>query len=447
MLDTRGTPHAPMETVDMNVHNDARPMAGEREWRFAKTSRFATDGRIGTPFHNSTARRNGTNWYFNWDLYMVPDEYEDYVTELAAVRTAVGMGDMSPLAKSDVIGPDATKALDRLMTRDFRKMAVRQIYYSPLCTEEGKQICGTVVFKISETHYRITAEPLVNWIRTICADLDIEVRDTTDDYGILALQGPRSRDALEAATGRSWADLPFSRMETGTIGGAVVDICRTGFTGELGYEIIVERAHAETVWEAVEQAGLPFGIRAVGEQALDIARVEAGLFITGADYGHAGPEPTGSHTIQSLRKDRQQTPLDLGLGKFVNFNKPDFVGRAALKRLSDTGGGTHDLLGLDIDWRAVVDQYVSKGRFPLRNTKVDWEGMDIQRGDQNIGWASSIVWSPTVDRLVAYAHVERSRALKVGDQVDVVWRMKGGGTGIVPATLRTLPFIELKRDQ
>jgi aminomethyltransferase len=418
----------------------------ERKWENGKVSRFALDARVGTPFHNSTSRRNTTNWYFNWDLCMVPDEYEDYVQELSAIRSNVGMGDMSPLSKCDVIGPDATAALNRLLTRDISRMAERQIYYSPICTEEGHQISGTVVFKLSENHYRITAEPLLNWIRRQCADLRIEVRDTTDNFGILALQGPRSRSVLEAATDRDWSVLSFSRMENSTIEGAPVEVCRTGFTGELGYEIIVSREYADRVWDAVEAAGRSFGIRPVGEQALDIARVEAGLIITGTDYGHAGPEPTGSHCAQSLRQDRMQTPLDLGLEKFVNFNKIEFVGREKLLKIRDGLGPSHRLLGLEIDWRYVVELYVSRDMMPVVGTKVNWEGLGLQIGELNSGWASSVVWSPTTKKLIGFAHVKREFNASVGDTVSVVWRMKGGQTERVPARLVDLPFIELRRE-
>ena len=419
-------------------------MTRDKTWKVGKVSRFRLDGHTGTAFHKSTAALTTTNWYFNWDLRMVPDEYVDYSEELKAIRTNVAMGDMSPLTKCVVSGRDAAGAVDFLVTRDTRKLEVGQVVFTPWCTPDGKVVTDGLVFREAEDRYRITSDPTVEWLVESFTGMDVEVQDVTDSVGILTLQGPRSRDVLEAATGSDWSAMGFSRLARTTIDGIRVEVGRTGFTGELGYELSVAADHANEIWNAIERAGRPFAIVPAGEQAIDIARTEAGLVITGCDYAKAGSDPSGSHCRGARNSERLVSPYELNLGDLVHLSKPDFIGKTALAAERARGGGARRMLGLEIDWRAVVDLYVNQGMPPQLSSKVDWEGRDLYAEGRRTGWASSIVWSPTVRKLIAFAFVEREVA-DVGGMVQVDWTVKGGVSGRVPATLVSLPFIDIRR--
>jgi aminomethyltransferase len=419
--------------------------ASGAKWELGKVSRFREDSRVGTAFHKSTSRRMTTNWYFNWDLCMVPDEFVNYADELQAIRTNVAMADMSPLTKCVVVGPDACKALNYFVTRDISKMEVGHVYYTPMCDAGGKMLSDALIFREEANKYRVTADPVLNWLAQIGSGFDITLEDVTDTLGILTLQGPRSRDVLQATTGQDWRSLNFSRLVKTRVGDIEVEVGRTGFTGELGYELCVSADRADDLWNAVEAGGAPFGIIPAGEQAIDIARVEAGLMIPGCDYGQPGNLPSGSHCKMSRNQDRLVSPYDLNCAGFVSLDK-DFIGKAALQKEQANGGGRYALFGLDIDWRAIVTHCSDQGIAPLIGMKVDWEGRDLSVNGKDCGWASSITWSPTLKKMIAFAHVERQPlSLKIGDRVSVKWPVHGGRAGTIPATLVSLPFVELKR--
>src|SRR5579862_8016054 len=219
--------------------------ASGAKWELGKVSRFREDSRVGTAFHKSTSRRMTTNWYFNWDLCMVPDEFVNYADELRAIRTNVAMADMSPLTKCVVAGPDACKALNYFVTRDISKMEVGQVYYTPMCDAGGKMLSDALIFREEADKYRVTADPVLAWLAQISSGFDITLEDVTDTFGILTLQGPRSRDVLQATTGQDWRSLNFSRLVKTHVGDIEVEVGRTGFTGELGYELCVSADRAD----------------------------------------------------------------------------------------------------------------------------------------------------------------------------------------------------------
>ena len=416
------------------------------KWQLGEVSRFREDSRVGTAFHKSTSKRMTTNWYFNWDLCMVPDEFVNYAEELNAIRTNVAMADMSPLTKCVVSGPDACNALNYFVARDVSKVGIGQVYYTPICDAGGKVMTDALVFREEESRYRVTSDPVADWFAQNRAGFDIALEEVTDDYGILTLQGPRSRDVLEALTGQDWQSLGFSRLVKTHVGAIEVEVGRTGFTGELGYEFCVAADRADDLWDAVEAGGAKFGIIPAGEQALDIARTEAGLLISGCDYGQPRNFPSGSHCKMARNQGRLVSPYDLNYGAFVSLGK-DFIGKAVLEKEQADGGGRYCLLGLEIDWRAIVTHCTDQGIAPLIGMKVDWEGRDLYLNGKECGWASSIVWSPTLKKLIAFAHVERRMATKIGDQVSVKWPVHGGSAGDIAATLVPLPFVELKRSE
>jgi aminomethyltransferase len=221
---------------------------GEREWEQARASRFRPDGVIGTPFHERTVRHSQTPWYFNWDLRHVVDVYDDFHAELKAIRETVAMGDMSPLCKCEVSGPDAARFVDWVIPRDTSGLQVGSVYYTPWCNQDGKVVSDGLVFRDGESSYRFSGDPTMEWFRSIADGYDIEIKDVTDDFGILAIQGPRSRAVMEEATGEDWSELDFSRLRPATVGGVAVEIARQGFTGELGYELLTPADQGALVW-------------------------------------------------------------------------------------------------------------------------------------------------------------------------------------------------------
>ena len=419
-------------------------MSSENVWDKGLVSRFRLDGNMGSPFHQRTSALATTNWYFNWDLRMVPDEFVDFAEEVKAVRENVAMADMSPLTKIQITGKDATAAVNWLVTRDINKMEVRQVLFTPLCTEEGKVITDGLVFREEKNKYRITADPMFEWVYENCKKFDVEVEDVTDDFGILTLQGPKSINVLEDVTSTTWKDLDFSRLVRSKIAGVDVEIGRTGFTGELGYEILVKSIDANAIWDAVEQAGKPYGIIPAGQYALDILRIEAGLLITGCDYTNAGPDPSGSHCKASSHPDRLASPFEVNMGALVDLSKDDFIGKSALVKEKKNGTKVQ-MRGVEIDWHSVVDLYVRQGIAPQISPKADWEGSDIFIDDEHVGWISSTVWSTTLKKLIAFAHIKTKNA-DIGNNVEINWQIKGGQDGKVRGEITKLPFVDHKRE-
>ncbi|RUY31389.1 aminomethyl transferase family protein, partial [Mesorhizobium sp. M7A.F.Ca.CA.001.13.2.1] len=334
----------------------------------------------GTPFVERTAPLNQNALWMRWDRNMVVDCYSDMVEELAAIRNRVAMGDMSPLSKYVIAGPDAERMMDALIPRDIKKLQVGQIYYAPWCDENGHVVGDGLVFRMDETTFRVSADPGLSWWKQHAEGLDVRVTDISDSYGILTLQGPRSREVLEAVT-KSVQELPFSRLAIVTIAGRRVEILRQGFTGEHGYELWVKADDGAAVWDAVEAAGKPFGILPAGAWALDIARLEAGLLIVGYDYTSAGPDHGGAG-IQAAGKYRA-SPFDLGLGRLVDFRKADFIGKAALQRMSNTGDH-RQLVGLDIDWSQALDGKGLESNAPGNLRRVQWYPLKAFRGGKEV---------------------------------------------------------------
>ena len=415
------------------------------EWEDAEASRFRPDGVVGTPLHTRTARASATPWYFNWDLNHVVDVYDDFPSELGAIRETVAMGDMSPLCKCAIEGPDAGHLVDRLIPRPTDQFEVGQIYYTPWCTEEGKVVSDGLVYRVGEHAYRFTGDPTCEWFREKAEGHDVEIRDETDDFGIIMVQGPRSRAVVEAATGEDWSGLDFSRRTSADIAGVEVELARQGFTGELGYEIMMPAGAGAEVWDAIAAAGEESGIRPCGEWAIDVARVEAGLMIPGPDYANAGPDPTGSHTVSASDPECHSSPFELGMGRFVDLEKEDFSGRQALVAEQEAGGPPRSLVGLDIDWRAIVDAHLEQGVAPNVSPRVEWVAKPVTADGERIGRASSVTWSPTVRKLIGFGHVDKSHA-REGSELAVRWEIPGTGDVLAaPARVARLPFLELRR--
>src|SRR5204862_5468932 len=274
---------------------------------------------IGTAVHARTFALAESLNYREWSGYYAVSAYEaHHEHEYNAIRNAAALIDISPLFKYIVSGRDAARLVDRVITRDAHKLAVGQVYYTPWCDERGKVIDDGTVTRLGEDSFRWTAaDPSLRWLSQNAIGLDVAIEDISEQVAALALQGPTSGRLLDAVADADVRSLKYFRMTRGSIAGVPVDISRTGYTGDLGYEIWMSWDHAVAVWDALMAGGRPFDIRPAGMLALDIARVEAGLLLIDVDF----------HSSKKAQIDAQTyTPFEMGLGRLVQLDKHPFVG-------------------------------------------------------------------------------------------------------------------------
>ncbi len=398
----------------------------------------------GTPFHQSTSARNASPWWYGWGGYVVPDVYTDVHSELRAIRSAVSMNEMSPIPKIEVRGPDAPACVDYFITRDASKMEVGHAWYTPWCTDDGKVVADGIVSRFEPERFVFSGDRCETFLSKHSGGFNVEIDDVTDEHGILALQGPRSRDVLESVTGESWAHLRFSRFRPAAIDGAPVNVARQGFTGELGFELWVQRPDGQRVWEAVAEAGAPFGIQPAGEYAIDIARVEAGLILVSTDYTSAGPDTPSADSAPNPTDF--VTPYELGLGHCVKLDKDaDFIGREALAA-EHRRGPARRMVGLVFDTEGIVELFMDAGQAPDVSPRVRWDHLPLCSGSDVVGRASSVTWSPSTSRLIGFGLVPTELA-EAGTELTVKWAdFWGRPLGPARAEVCQYPFIDLSRE-
>jgi aminomethyltransferase len=395
---------------------------------------------VGTAFHPRTADLNRKMQWREWSGYFASSVYADFHDiEYNAIREAAALIDVSPLFKYRVSGPDASRLVDRVITRDATKLAPGVVYYTPWCDEHGKVIDDGTVHHLDDGSYRWTAaDPQVRWLRMNAAGLDVEIAEETEAVAALALQGPLSRAVLEAATGESFADLRYFRRRPATFRSGrtriPVDVSRTGYTGDLGYELWIPAEHAVAVWDALIAAGDAYGIRPAGMVALDVVRLEAGLILIEVDYTSAR---------HALNPEQNYSPYEIGLGRLVSFDKGDFVGRLALEREQRAGGPARRLVGLQLDWYDIEALYTAQDLPPAISPTVDRSPVPVFAGGRQVGKATSHGWSPILKQAIALASVP-PRYEDVGTKLEVEWTVEGR-RGRVEATVVGLPFLGLDR--
>jgi glycine cleavage system T protein (aminomethyltransferase) len=395
---------------------------------------------VGTAFHPRTADLNRKMQWREWSGYFASSVYADFHDiEYNAIREAAALIDVSPLFKYRVSGPDASRLVDRVITRDATKLAPGVVYYTPWCDEHGKVIDDGTVHHLDDGSYRWTAaDPQLRWLRMNAAGLDVEIAEETEAMAALALQGPLSRAVLEAATGESFADLRYFRRRPTTFRSGrtriPVDISRTGYTGDLGYELWIPAEHAVAVWDALIGAGDAYGIRPAGMVALDVVRLEAGLILIEVDYTSAR---------HALNPEQNYSPYEIGLGRLISFEKGDFVGRLALEREQRAGGPARRLVGLQLDWYDIEALYTAQDLPPAISPTVDRSPVPVFAGGRQVGKATSHGWSPILKQAIALASVP-PRYEDVGTKLEVEWTVEGR-RGRVEATVVGLPFLDLDR--
>jgi aminomethyltransferase len=391
---------------------------------------------VGTAFHPRTAPLNRKMQWREWSGYFASSVYADFHDiEYNAIREAAALIDVSPLYKYLVTGPDATLLVDRVITRDATKLAVGGVVYTPWCDEHGKVVDDGTVHRLDELRYRWTAaDPQLRWLRQNSAGLDVEITEETEATAALALQGPLSRDVLEAATGEWFADLGYFRRRAAKVGRVAIDVSRTGYTGDLGYELWIPTERAVAVWDTLAKAGKAFGLRPAGMVALDVVRLEAGLILLEVDY---------TSTRHAMNPDQHYSPFEIGLGRLVNFDKGDFVGRLALEREQRAGGPARRLVGLQLDWHDIERLYDAQGLPPSISPTVDRSPVPVFAGGRQVGRATSHGWSPILKQAIALASVPPQHEA-VGSELSVEWTVEGR-RGRVAATVVALPFLDLPR--
>ena len=365
---------------------------------------------VGTAFHERTFPLCHSLNYREWSGYYTVSVYEvHHEHEYNAIRNAAALIDISPLYKYLVTGKDATKLVNRVITRDVRKVSVGQVIYCCWCDEQGKVIDDGTITRLEENKYRWTAaDPSLRWFRQNGTNMDVQVEDISEKVAALALQGPTSGKLVKAAAEADIANLKYFRVTHGKIAGVPVDISRTGYTGDLGYEIWVPWNDAVKVWDAVMETGKRFDIHAAGMLALDVARVEAGLLLIEVDY---------TSSKKALIASQKYSPYELGFGKMVHLNKENFIGKGALEQ-DQKQGVARQFVGLEIDWTEVEACYETFGLTPAAPSQASRVAVPVYCGEKQVGKATSATWSPVLKKMIALASVETSHS-KLGARLQM----------------------------
>jgi aminomethyltransferase len=354
---------------------------------------------IGTAVHDRTFALCESLNYREWAGYYAVSAYEGHHEhEYNAIRNAAALIDVSPLFKYLVTGRDAPRFVDRLITRDVAKMAPGQVLYTPWCDEHGQVIDDGTVSRLSEQAFRWTsADPSLRWFRQNATGFDVVIDDISEHYAALALQGPTAARILRAVSSLDVDRLKYFRVASATIAGVPVDVSRTGYTGDLGYEIWIPARHALAVWDALIEGGKPFDIKPCGMLALDVARVEAGLLLIDVDF-------FGSK--KAMINQQKYSPYEMGLGRLVSLDKGRFIGQQAL-RDAHRRGHARQVVGLEVDWPDVEAMYDKLGLPPSVAATASRVAVPVYSGGRQVGRATTTTWSPVLKRMIALATVDR----------------------------------------
>ncbi|TIO09635.1 aminomethyltransferase family protein [Mesorhizobium sp.] len=375
-------------TRQLNINPSARTLA---------QSHFRTL-RLGTPFQPRIDALAKTNDWYNWAGYRAPHSLWDEELEYFAIRNQAALFDISPMTKYRIEGPDAEAFLNRVTLRDVTKLKARRVHYTAWCDDEGFVLDDGTLFRLSPTRFRLCSqERHLPWLLDSAKGFDVTVEEETEAVAGLALQGPTAFAVLREAgfagvENLKVFDLADFPHDSSPQGNSQVTISRTGFTGDLGYELFVPSEQALSLWDRLMAAGELRGIRAIGYTALNRARLEAGLIVANSDF------VTSEHAI---RADRLRMPDEIGLGFMVDLEKGHFNGRRAILEARARRKLRHVLVGLEIE-----------GNIPAEHAIVYY------RKSQEVGLISAATWSPMAKRNIAIASLARS----FGDTiVDDLW--------------------------
>ncbi|MGC2694877.1 MAG: aminomethyltransferase family protein [Candidatus Angelobacter sp.] len=393
---------------------------------------------MGTALHERTFALCQSLNYREWSGYYTVSSYEvHHEHEYNAIRNAAALIDISPLYKYIVEGKDATKLVNRVITRDINKVKPGQVIYCCWCDEQGNVIDDGTITRLAESKYRWTAaDPSLRWFRQNGLNMDVQIEDISEKVAALALQGPTSGKLLKSVAEADIANLKYFRMTSGKIAGVPVDISRTGYTGDLGYEIWVplnDGREAVKIWDALMAGGRQFDIHAAGMLALDVARIEAGLLLIEVDY---------TSSKKALIPEQKYSPYELGFGKMVHLDKENFVGKTALAQQQESGV-ERQLVGLEMDWVEIEELYDRFGLTPAAPAQASRVHVPVYLGSRQVGKATSTTWSPLLKKMIALGSVETPHAgpgtkLQMEITIEAVRET-------VTATVAKLPFFNPER--
>jgi len=390
---------------------------------------------IPTPFHARTSALCTSLAWKEWAGYHAVRSYDTYPErEYFAFRHAAGLLDVTPLYKYDLRGPDAGRLLAYVTVKDVTQMKPGRVTYLCWCDADGKVLDDGTITRWDDAHYRLTsADPSFAWLARHARGFDVEIEDVSEKLGALALQGPSSRAVLVDVAGAEVAGLRFFGAQHAHIAGVPVDVTRTGYTGDLGYEVWTPAEHALAVWDALAEAGRPYGLQPAGLDALDMTRIEAGFILGGVDYTSAR---------RALIEDQKSSPYEIGLGWCVQLEREPFLGQAALRREA-RAGSRHALVGLDIDWDALRALFDEKGLPPLVLAHAWRASIPVYLGAVQVGYATSGSWSPTLKKNLALATLEAAHAAP-GTELAIEWTVEHRRR-TVGATVAERPFFDPER--
>ena len=391
---------------------------------------------IPSPFHPRTSALCTALRWKDWAGYHAVCSYgTNHHREYFAFRNAAGLIDVTPLFKYDIHGPDAAAFLSRIMVKNIAGLKVGQVAYCCWCDEAGKVLDDGTVWRLGEDSFRATAaEPNLHWFRRNARGYRVTIADTTDAIAALSLQGPSSRDILEQVTDADLDGLRFFRLTPAAIDGFEAIITRTGYSGDLGYEVWVDNAHALGLWDALVAAGADYGLLPAGLDAYDMVRVEAGFIMNGVDYFSAN---------HGLIEPRKSTPYELGLGWTVNLDRGPFIGEPAVTA-EKARGPARVFVGLEIDWDEFEALFARHGLPPEAPCAAWRSAVPVYTtGGQQVGQATSGSWSPLLKKnlalaTVAAAHGSIGNVLQIEVTVEYVRHL-------VKATVRKKPFFDPPR--
>lgn len=365
---------------------------------------------IGTPFHPRTAALCASHNWRTWSGYLAASSYEvmhDY--EYHAIRNSAALIDVSPLFKYDVRGKDALKLVNRVLTRDAAKCAVGQALYGCLCEDDGAVIQDGTVFRLGEDYFRFhLADASVRWLTLNARGMEVSIEEVSERIAALALQGPHALKILERVVDGDLRQLKYFQLTSAKILDVPVIVSRTGYTGDLGYELWFGADQALKIWDLLIERGGDFGIKPTGILALDVARLEAGFILLEVDY--IGAE-------KAVIPSQRYSPFEIGLGWTVNLQKDHFVGAKALRQLHPQGPD-RQIVGLEInlpDYEYLYQQAGLAPQYPL----VAWRcSVPLRKNDRQVGYATTGAWSPALKKYLALATLEKDY-LALDTQVDM----------------------------
>ena len=358
---------------------------------------------IPSPFHPRTSALCRSLRWKDWSGYHAVCAYDTYPErEYYAFRHSAGLIDVTPLFKYEVRGPDAARFLAGVVVKDITKLQIGQVAYCCWCDDRGWLVDDGTISRLSDQHFRVTAaEPSLAWFARRAGPFDVQIEESTETIAAVAIQGPNSREILKQITDADMDGLRFFRLADADIDGFQATITRTGYTGDLGYEIWVANEHAPKLWDALMDAGRDYGLVPAGLDALDVTRVEAGFIMNGVDYYSAN---------HCLIESRMSTPYETGLGWTVNLDREPFVGQIHLQE-EKRRGSKRKFVGLALDW----DEYEklhAKHNLPPEVCSAAWRSAVpvYAASGKQVGQATSGAWSPTLKSNLALATVEAAHA-------------------------------------